>query len=576
EIPKGGNSSFITLIPKVPNANMVKDFRPISLSGSLYKIIAKVLANRLVTVLDIVDEIQSTFVDFKKAYDSVRCDFIDDILRRFGFGEKWCKWIQSCLYSSRGSVLVNGSPTKEFQFQKGLKQGDPLSPFLFILVMESLLVSFQRLVDACLFNGIKLDSSLQISRLFYADDAIFIGQWSQCNSDPIIRVLDVFYRASGLRINMNKSNLMGISVDSNKVKHDAAKIGMHTRLSKWKLKTLSIGERLTLLKSVLGAIPIYHMSIFKVPMNMLQNMESIRARFFNGAAVNSKKPSWVRWKSVLAAKDVGGLGVSSLFTLNRALMFKWVWRFFSQKNSLWVRVVKALHGDDGKIGKNVQPRYPSTCLNIIKEIESLKLHVPRLYALESMINIEVGSELSHGGLEFSFRRNLRGGVEQSQFERLKEMVEGVTLTSPSKAANGSASAVPPDVASENINSDLNPFDCFNEEIPCCQEFRFESSSGAGITEICQRACKYAIRKNIDKRERKRSENPDSMDEDKNEVAEIKAAHFEESMTYARKTVSDVDIPPPSKAANGSASAVPPDVASENINSDLNPLDCCNV
>nr|GFC81710.1 RNA-directed DNA polymerase, eukaryota, reverse transcriptase zinc-binding domain protein [Tanacetum cinerariifolium] len=241
-------------IPKVPNANMVKDFRPISLIGSLYKVIAKVLENRLVIVLDdIVDEIQSAFVtdrqildspfilnkvvhwcknkkkqsmifkvDFEKAYDSVRWDFIDDIFRRFGFGEKWCKWIQSCLYSSRGSVLVNGSPTKEFLFYKGLKQDDPLYPFLFILVMKSLHVSFQRVVDAGLFNGIKLDSSLQILHLFYADDAIFMGQWSQCNIDTIIRVLDVFYRASGLRINTNKSNLMGISVDSNKVKHAAA------------------------------------------------------------------------------------------------------------------------------------------------------------------------------------------------------------------------------------------------------------------------------------------------------------------------------------------------------------------
>nr|GFA04437.1 RNA-directed DNA polymerase, eukaryota [Tanacetum cinerariifolium] len=170
----------------------------------------EVLENRLVTVLDdIVDEIQSAFVtdrqildglfilneivhwcknkkkqsmifkvDFEKAYDSVRWDFIDDILRRFGSGEKWCKWIKSCLYSSRGSVLVNGSPTKEFQFHKGLKQGDPLSSFLFILVMEGLHVSFQRVVDAGLFNGIKLVSSLHISDLFYADGAIFMGQWS--------------------------------------------------------------------------------------------------------------------------------------------------------------------------------------------------------------------------------------------------------------------------------------------------------------------------------------------------------------------------------------------------------------
>nr|GFA93749.1 RNA-directed DNA polymerase, eukaryota, reverse transcriptase zinc-binding domain protein [Tanacetum cinerariifolium] len=201
-----------------------------------------------------------------------------------------------------------------------------------------------------------------ISHLFYADNAIFMGQWSQCNIDTIIRVLDVFYRASSVRINMNKSNLMGISVDSNKVKHAAAKIGclvlktpfnylgsrvddlmsriqswhdvtkgMHTRLSKWKLITLSIGGRLTLLKFVLGVILIYHMSILKVPMKVLQNMESIRARFFNGVDVNSKKPSWVRWKSVLAAKDVGGLGVSSLFALNRALMFKGLEVFLSKE-----------------------------------------------------------------------------------------------------------------------------------------------------------------------------------------------------------------------------------------------------
>nr|GFA29610.1 RNA-directed DNA polymerase, eukaryota, reverse transcriptase zinc-binding domain protein [Tanacetum cinerariifolium] len=444
---KGGNSSFITLIPKVPNANMVKDFRPISLIGSLYKVIAKVLANRLVTVLD---EIQSAFVTDRQILDG---PFILNEIVHWCKNKKKQSMIFKFDFEKAGSVLVNGSPTKEFQFHKGLKQGDPLSPFLIILVMESLHVSFQRVVDAGLFNGIKLDSSLQISHLFYADDAIFMGQWSQYNIDTIIRVLDVFYRASGLRINMTKSNLMSISVDSNKVKHVAAKIclvlktpfnylgsrvgdlmsriqswhdvteGMHTRLSKWKLKTLSIRGRLTLLKSVSGVILIYHMFIFTVPMK--------------------------------AAKDVGGLGVSSLLALIQALMFKWVWRFFSQKNSLWVRVVKALHGEDVKIGKKVQYRYPYTWLNIINEIESLKLHgidllgngvntsfwdvawcgdiafknlVPRLYSLESMKNIEVASKLSHGGLEFSFRRNPRGGVEQAQFERLKEMVEGVTLS----------------------------------------------------------------------------------------------------------------------------------------------------
>nr|GEU65938.1 RNA-directed DNA polymerase, eukaryota [Tanacetum cinerariifolium] len=117
-------------------------------------------------------------------------------MRKFGFGEKWCMWIQSCLRSSKGSVIVNGSPMEEFQFYKGLKQGDPLSPFLFILVMESLHISFQGVVDVGLFKGIELAPLLNLSHMFYADDAIFMGQWSESNIDTIVKVLDCFNRAS--------------------------------------------------------------------------------------------------------------------------------------------------------------------------------------------------------------------------------------------------------------------------------------------------------------------------------------------------------------------------------------------
>ncbi|GJS26798.1 RNA-directed DNA polymerase, eukaryota [Tanacetum coccineum] len=333
DIPKGCNSSFIVLIPKVLNANMVKDFRPISLIGSIYKIIAKILANRLVNVLDdIINEVQSAFiaerqildgpfiinevmqwcntkkkqavifkVDFEKAYDSVRWDFLDEVLSKFGFGNKWRKWIQTCLNTSRGSILVNGSPTEEFQFFKGLKQGDPLSPFLFILIMESLHLSFQRVVEAGMFKGIELSSSLNISHLFFADDAMFVGRWCDGNIDTLMNVLECFHRASGLRINMSKSKIMGVHVEDSKVKHAASKLGclilntpfsylgmkiggvmsrveawkevvdkVTSRLSKWKMKSLSIGGRLTLIKSVLGSIPIYHMSIYRVPKRVLR------------------------------------------------------------------------------------------------------------------------------------------------------------------------------------------------------------------------------------------------------------------------------------------------------------------
>nr|GEX87021.1 RNA-directed DNA polymerase, eukaryota [Tanacetum cinerariifolium] len=164
-------------------------------------------------------------VDFEKAYDSVRWDFLDDVLKKFGFGNKWCNWIQCCLKSSRGSILVNGSPTEEFQFFKGLKQGDPLSPFLFILIMESLHLSFQRVIDAGLFKGIQLNKEICLSHLFYVDDAIFVGQWSDGNINTLMHVLDCFHYVSGLKINMSKSKIMGLYVNDTIVHQAESKLG---------------------------------------------------------------------------------------------------------------------------------------------------------------------------------------------------------------------------------------------------------------------------------------------------------------------------------------------------------------
>ncbi|GJY57737.1 hypothetical protein Tco_0457629 [Tanacetum coccineum] len=122
-----------------------------------------------------------------------------------------------------------------------------------------------------------------------------------------------------------------------------------SRLSKWKLKTLSIGGRLTLLKSVLTAIPIYHMSLYKVPVGILNDMESIRRDFFNGIEKSKKKMVWISWETILASKKNRGLGVSSFFSTNRSFLFKWIWRFLSQDSSLWSRFIQAIHGERGAI-----------------------------------------------------------------------------------------------------------------------------------------------------------------------------------------------------------------------------------
>ncbi|GJX94697.1 RNA-directed DNA polymerase, eukaryota, reverse transcriptase zinc-binding domain protein [Tanacetum coccineum] len=331
-----------------------------------------------------------------------------------------------------------------------------------------------------MFKGVSIGSNLHLSHLFYADDVVFLGQWSNSNISTIIKVLKCFFCASGLSINMHKSKLMGIAVDDDIVNQAAHSIGclqlkspfsylgsriggsmsrinswddivnkLLARLSKWKMKTLSIGGRLTLLKSVLGSTPIYYMSLFKVPSQVLKRMESIRSRFFNGVDIMEKKLSFVSWNKVLASKNKGGLGVSSFFAMNRALMFKWVWRFKTDSTSLWAKFILAMHGKDGNLSTTAKSSFPSIWLDIIRELHNLKnkgidllglikkkigngvdtlfwedtwkgdiafkFLYPRIYKLETCKQINVASKLVHDNVRLSLRRMPRGGVELEQF-----------------------------------------------------------------------------------------------------------------------------------------------------------------
>nr|GEU64793.1 RNA-directed DNA polymerase, eukaryota [Tanacetum cinerariifolium] len=183
----------------------------------------------------------------------------------------------------KASILVNGSPTTEFYFHRGLKQGDPLAPFMFLLIMESLHLSFSWAVEAGIFTGFRVDHSITLYHLFYADDAVFIGEWSHSNLKGIMNILRCFSLLSGMSINIQKSHLLGVGIPDNCVAEAAKSIGcsimkdhfkylgilvgdnmssikawdemiykMKTRLSRWKLNTLFVGGRLTLQGSQIG------------------------------------------------------------------------------------------------------------------------------------------------------------------------------------------------------------------------------------------------------------------------------------------------------------------------------------
>nr|GEU81705.1 RNA-directed DNA polymerase, eukaryota, reverse transcriptase zinc-binding domain protein [Tanacetum cinerariifolium] len=362
----------------------------------------------------------------------------------------------------------------------------------FITLIPKIIDTNMSVVDGGLFTGIKLNSMVSLSHLFYADDVIFIGQWSELNIDTLVQVLECFYRASGLRINMYKSKIMGVNVKDGKIQNAASKLGclvlktpftylgtkvgenmsrkeawkevvdkVLSRLSKWKTKTLSIGGRFTLFKSVLGSMSIFHISIFKVPSYVLKTLESIHSRFFNGQDHKNRKASWVKWDNVLTSRDKGGLGVASLYALNRGLMFRWIWQFYSQKSSLWIRVIKAIHGNDGKLDKDVIVGGQTCWTSIFKEVRSLKgtgINVvdlirlklgngdsslfwedkwyaggiikelfPYLYALELHKHATVCMNLMAPSLDNSFRRRVRSGAKESQFNFLLEIMQVINL-----------------------------------------------------------------------------------------------------------------------------------------------------
>ncbi|GKE37258.1 putative RNA-directed DNA polymerase, eukaryota, reverse transcriptase zinc-binding domain protein [Tanacetum coccineum] len=141
-------------------------------------------------------------------------------MEQMGFSSKW---IRGCLNSAYASVLVNGSPTKEFGICKGLRQDDPLSPFLFIIAAEALHVTIKEVKAKRLFEEVKVgDNGVDLSHPQFADDALLLGKWSLDNARNLCRILRCFNMASGLKVNFSKSKFFSISVTPNEVSRFAS------------------------------------------------------------------------------------------------------------------------------------------------------------------------------------------------------------------------------------------------------------------------------------------------------------------------------------------------------------------
>nr|GEV36693.1 RNA-directed DNA polymerase, eukaryota, reverse transcriptase zinc-binding domain protein [Tanacetum cinerariifolium] len=335
------------------------------------------------------------------------------------------------------SILVNGSPTSEFSFFCGLKQGDPLALYLFILIMESLHISFSRAISDGLFKGIQIQGSMAIPHLFYDDDAVFIGEWSDSNLENIVKILEYFFFASGLKINIQKSQVLGVGVPRIIVNQAASLIGCVVMQNPFRYLRVMVGD-------ILGASPLYNMSIYKVPKGVPKEMEAIRYNFFNGADPTERKITWVSWDKVLASKKNVGLGVSSFHALNRALLLNVIQALYCasfelhpvNQSSIWCSILREMQvlifkGFDFvshckkrvEDGHNTRFWYDSWVFD-----QPLRVRFPRLFALETDKESTVASKLRSCSIDASFRRSVRDEVERQQWDDLNFVSGSVTLS----------------------------------------------------------------------------------------------------------------------------------------------------
>ncbi|WVZ94291.1 LOW QUALITY PROTEIN: hypothetical protein U9M48_040197, partial [Paspalum notatum var. saurae] len=364
------NSANIVLVPKKEGADSVGDYRPISLIHSFAKIISKVLAMRLAPHVDnLVSPSQSAFIkkrkihesflavrnavrrlhrnrvpalffklDITKAFDSLRWEYLLTLLKRLGFPPRWCDWIAVLLSTASSRVLVNGVPSAPIKHGRGLRQGDPLSPLLFVLSIDPL----QKLLDLATSLGYlaKLRGRAATLRVsMYADDATIFLKPTKRDTTTLMSLLVNFGDASGLiwKKSQFPVKYLGLPLSNKRLKRvdfQAPVDKVAKKLTAWNGRHINPAGRLTLVKSVLTSQAVYFISSLRVPKSTLKEIDTKRKRFLwagSEALTGAKcKVNWPRstrpiledWESSISESLQGGLRL------------RWLWREWNGGRSL--------------------------------------------------------------------------------------------------------------------------------------------------------------------------------------------------------------------------------------------------
>ncbi|KAJ4817271.1 RNA-directed DNA polymerase (reverse transcriptase)-related family protein [Rhynchospora pubera] len=400
------NYAHIILLPKSDHAQGVSDFRPISIINYIPKLISKVLALRLKPLLpaliapcqtgfirgrmiaenfivarELVSHLNSTSapsvllkIDFSKAFDTVDWSFLNTVLHQRNFPVKFIEWINLLLSTSVSSVLVNGCKTPPFKHKRGVRQGDPISPFLFLLAADVLARMLEGASNA-LSSTLSSRFLVPFFLLQYADDTLIFASADGKTLRALCLVLHLFGSASGLQVNLNKSSFIPFNLSPSQINMVSSILGfqrsdlpvnylglpltlhrpdrasfqpildkINQRLSGWKTRLLSRAARLALASSVLSALPSYFMSVFKLPVWLINAIDKARRRFVWGTnSQGTTRIPLLSWDKVCLPRSAGGLGLSNLHIHNLAFLLRWIWRLYDTPESLWGSVASILY-----------------------------------------------------------------------------------------------------------------------------------------------------------------------------------------------------------------------------------------
>ena len=294
-------------------------------------------------------------LDMSKAYDRVEWSFIEKVMEKTGFHEKWIQLIMQCITTVSYSMIINGSVHGCIFPTRGLRQGDPLSPYLFLLCVDGFSSLIKDAARNQLLSGISICRGCSmVTHLFFANDSLLFCKATNQECHKLIEILGLYEVASGQKVNAEKFsvffshntpqekrcevlNILGPMQDIRHSKYlglpsiigrsktkvfAKMKEKVGRKLAGWKGKLLSIGGKEILIKAVTQMVLTYTMSCFLIPKGLCEEIKGMIRKFWWGQRQEESKIVWVSWEKMCKSKSNGGMGFRNLQDFNLAMLAK--------------------------------------------------------------------------------------------------------------------------------------------------------------------------------------------------------------------------------------------------------------